>query len=441
MSNIVHLPYQFFPRDYQLETMKAFFVDGIKNFVDIEHRRAGKDKKWLNIMVAASQMRVGLYLHSFPNLTQAKKVIWNGIDKDGRRFLDHIPRSLIAKVNNSEMAITFKNGSIYRLAGADYYDSWMGTNPVFVAYSEYAIGDPMAAQHFAPILAENGGWQAYFYTPRGRNHGQELWENNKDNPKWFSQHLTVDQTRQYNGEPVISKQAINDLRDSGMSEELIQQEFYCSFEAAIEGAYFAEQIREARNTARILDFLIDSRLAVSTYWDLGTRDKTAIWFIQKEPHSDDFNVIGYYENFNKDAQHYVNYVRDFGTKYNLTFERHYAPHDGAKREFTTNTTIIDAFKKLGLHMKVVPRITRKEDGIEAVRGVLSKCRFHETNCKHGLSCLTSYHGKKDDKNGIYGNPVHDWASHGADAFMQFAQSYRKMHTINGQILANRIRMR
>lgn len=437
MANAIVLPHTFYPRHYQLDTMRAFFKDGIKNFIDIEHRRAGKDDKWLNIMIAASQLRVGTYVHAFPTLSQAKKAIWTGITKEGRRFIDRFPTSLVQSVNNTDLSIKFKNGSIYRLAGSDYYDSWMGTNPVFVAYSEYSLQDPMAAQYFWPILAENNGWQAFFYTPRGRNHGYKLYEKNKDNPTWFCQHLSIEETKRNNGKPVIDIKEIEQIRDSGMSEELIQQEFYCSFDAAIEGAYFAKRLRRAREDGRICVFPIDTAIPVSTYWDLGQRDKTVIWFIQKHPSKTEYFVIGYYENFNQDLNHYINHVYDFRDKHGISYKSHFGPHDSHKRE-SDNIRIIDKYRRAGLPMEAVPRIGHKSDGIEAARAILGKCWFHEVNCEQGLSALSSYHGKRDDKKGVYGDPVHDWSSHAADAFMQFAQTHGMMGTRDSQIIFNRV---
>lgn len=437
MARVITIPNGFYPRPYQLDTMKAFFLDKTRNFIDIEHRRAGKDEKWLNIMIAASQMRVGTYLHTFPVYKTAVAAIWEGIDDYGRPFLDRFPKHLIDKVNHSKTYIKFKNGSIYRLGGADKYDSWMGTNPVFVLFSEYAIQDPQAANFFAPILLNNGGWQAYIYTPRGRNHGYHLYQRNKDNPDWFCQHLTVNDTFRNNGLPVIDAQKIESERRRGISEEIIQQEYFCSFDAAIEGAYFAKSLRRARDEGRICDFQINTDWPVSTYWDLGQHDKTCIWFIQKQGAREEYAAIGYYENFNQPVNHYINKVYEFRDRHGLTFYRHYAPHDVRKTE-SDNLRIIERYLRGGLRMEVVKRIKSKQDGIEAARSIIHRCRFHETNCERGLAALNSYHGVRDDKKGIFGAPVHDWASDGSDAFMQFAQTHQQLSTSNGRIIYNAV---
>ena len=435
--NII-LPYNFKPRPYQYETFLARFKDGYRNFVDIEHRRAGKDTKWLNIMIAETQRRVGTYLYTLPTLSQAKKVIWRGINKDGLSFLDYIPPALIKSKNQSELSITFKNGSILRLGGADYYDSWMGTNPLGIVFSEYQLQDPQAAQYFKPILVENGGWQAYCYTPRGRNHGYYLWDKNRANDNWFCQLLTIDQTCDEKGDRIIKKCDIEELHKGGMSEELINQEFYCSFDAAVEGAYFANALRHLRENEKILDFSVDINFPVNTYWDIGTRDKTAIWFIQIIQKTNEYRIINYYENFNEGPQHYINYINEWKSKTGICYGTHYAPHDIMKREYTTNKSIMGTVRQLGLNFSPVPRIPHKEDGIAAVRCILPRCIFHEKNCEKGLGALLSYHARFNEKKNYYSDPEHDWSSHSADAFMQFAQQEGGVKTEKGRILFNRV---
>jgi len=437
MSKKIILPRNFYPRDYQLDTMKAFFIDGYKNFIDIEHRRAGKDTKWLNIMIAASQLRIGTYVHFFPNFTNAKKNIWNGINKEGKRFLDHFPKELISKINNTELSIKFKNGSVYRMAGADNYDSEMGGNICGIAYSEYPIQNPAAAPYLEPMLAENNGWQAFIYTPRGRNHGHHLYELNRNNPDWYCQKLTVNDTLRNNGEPVIPQSEIDNRRRSGASEEMIQQEYYVSFDASIEGAYFAKAIRMLREQGRICNFAIDPTLPFNTYFDLGINDQTAIWFIQKKPNLEEYDVIHYHESHNQPITYYVNYIMDFRNSNGLMMGKNYSPHDGNKRE-SDLVKIVDKYRKSGLPMEIVPRISHKIDGIESARGILPKCRFHETNCEAGLGALSSYRSKLNEKSGAWSGPVHDWTSHCADAFMTFSQSARDIKTSNGRILYNRV---
>lgn len=437
MARIIRLPYKFNPRPYQIDTIKAIMVDGYRNFIDIEHRRAGKDFKWINIIIALSQRRVGTYLHTFPKYTTARTAIWDGIDDNGQRFLDLFPKKLIADVNQTKTSIKFKNGSIYRLGGADKYDSWMGTNPIFVLYSEYAIQDPRASDFFAPILVNNNGIQAYIYTPRGKNHGYTLYDKNKNNPNWYTQYLTVNDTKNFDGSAVISADKIQLERERGVPEEIIQQEYYCSFDSSLVGAYFAKEMSMAREQGRIGNILISPDWPVSTYWDLGQNDKTCIWFIQKHPKRDEFYVIDYYENYNQPRSHYINVVYDKRNKWGYNYLKHYAPHDVKKRE-TSNIQIIEKYRRDGLPMEPVRCIRNKRDAIDMAKAVIHKCYFHETNCERGLAALNSYHAKYDSNKDIYLGPEHDWASDGADAFMQFAQTNQEQVTHNGRIIYNAV---
>jgi phage terminase large subunit len=168
----VTIPYNFTPRFYQLPLLSAM-DQGIKRACWVVHRRGGKDKTAVNFATKKMFQRVGTYYHCLPTYNQARKVLWDAIDKDGFRMMDHIPEAIRSKTNNSEMKITLQNGSIWQAIGADNYDAVVGANPVGIVMSEWAVSDnyPLAWDYFRPILAENGGWAIFIYTPRGRNHG------------------------------------------------------------------------------------------------------------------------------------------------------------------------------------------------------------------------------------------------------------------------------
>ena len=169
--------------------------------------------------------RVGIYWHMLPLNTQARKVVWDAIDKQGRRVIDQVfPLPLRKSVNSTEMKIELWNGSIWQCVGSDNYNALVGSNPVGVVFSEYSLADPAAWDFIRPILAENGGWALFIYTPRGKNHGYTLY-NTALAAGWFVQKLTVDDTK------AVPQEVIDDERRAGMSESMIEQEFYCSFEA------------------------------------------------------------------------------------------------------------------------------------------------------------------------------------------------------------------
>lgn len=199
---------------------------GIKRACWVCHRRAGKDKTVINWVAREMWEHVGNYYYCFPEYNQARKVIWEGRGKDGFKYTDHFPKPLLAKQpNNTEMKIEYKNGSLFQLIGADNYNAVMGTNPRVIVFSEYAVSDkfPEAWNYLRPILTENGGIAIFIYTPRGRNHGFSLYQMALNNPEWFCQLLTIDDTG------AVSRADVDEERKAGMSEDLISQEFYCSF--------------------------------------------------------------------------------------------------------------------------------------------------------------------------------------------------------------------
>lgn len=420
---IITLPHEFNPRPYQHDLNKAFFVDGYKRMLQVLHRRGGKSKNAINFLLGAALKRKGTYYHAFPKFNQAKRIIWNGIDKEGKRYLDHIPSSLIKRKNNSELLIELINGSIIQLAGTDHYNSLMGGNPAGIVFDEYSLQTPLAWNYLRPILAENGGWALFIYTPRGKNHGYDLWRNAVKNDDWFVQKLGVDETRNWDGTPVIHHSVIDEERDAGMPEELIQQEFFCSFDAAIVGAYYSKELELAYKEKRVHDFQIRPGVPVFTFWDLGVADSTAIWFMQ--PEGGRLKMVNYYENNGHGIEHYIKYVNEFSQKYKVPYKRHFAPHDIEAREFITARTRREMAFSLGINFDVVKKLGIM-DGIQAARSLFNRVEFHETNCQFGLRCLQEYHRKHlVDDNGVSFRdaPEHNWASHGADAFRYFGVAW------------------
>lgn len=224
MANTITLPNEWEPRDYQKSVLE-FLDNGGKRAVSIWHRRAGKDSCALNYTAKAAHERVGSYWHVFPEQTQARKAIWDGIDRQGRRILDQaFPIEIRKRTLDQEMKIEFKCGSFWQLIGSNNYNSLVGTNPVGVVMSEYALSDPESWEYIRPILRENEGWAWFITTPRGKNHLWKMYEMALRNESWFCEKLSVDKTN------MLTEKDIQEERDSGMAESKIQQEYYCSFE-------------------------------------------------------------------------------------------------------------------------------------------------------------------------------------------------------------------
>lgn len=437
---IHHLPHNFTPRHYQKELFQAFFVERCKRFLLVWHRRAGKDVICINLVLAAAFQRVGNYYYIFPELAQARRDIWEGIDAKGRPFLDCIPNHLILKKDSKEMTIKFINGAILRFCGSNRLDSLMGSNPVGIVFSEYSLQKPDVWDLMRPILTEkdNNGWALFQYTPRGMNHGYDLYNAVHANKEWYVDLKDVEHTKRNDGDPVVTLEMIESERQAGMCEEMIQQEFYCSFTAAVKGAYFAKSLSAAREDGRICNFGIDTSIQVETYWDLGLEDKTAIWWVQRKNNLID--CINYYEMNQEDIQHYIYVLEDFRNKNRIVYRAHYAPHDATHKTLAgQGKSIQQQALALGLRFEIVTRCAHKIDAINAVRGIFNRIRIHETNCKQGLACLMQYHSEYDEKNRInHSQPKHDWSSHGADSFMAIGQQFRHENPRRGGPIFGRV---
>lgn len=422
MSNVV-LPYGVELRDYQKEAWNMFWLHNIKHFILLWHRRAGKSRFAMNLIAAASQVKVGAYYYIFPSHKQARRVIWEGRDgTTGFRFIDHFPHSLIKRINHTEMLIEFKNGSIFRLCGSDYgqYDALRGGNPLGILYDEYADQNPAARDALVPVLLENKGWELIITTPMGTNHFYDLYQGVKDNDAWYVDCKTIDDTYRNNGEPVVNKKEVEILTNGSWGEDRVQQELYCSFTAAVRGAIFGEELNTMKEEGRCRDFSFSNEGPINTYWDLGNRDATAIWIIQKR--YDGYYVMAYYENNREHLSHYINWLWNFRDKHNFSYTKHFGPHDVTHKAGPRGDSWQSVARDLGLRFERVPCTPTKQEAINNARFLFGDCHFHATNCQAGLAALREYHMKYDETNQVLGKPVHNWASHGADAFLTFAQS-------------------
>lgn len=233
------LPYRYVPRSYQRRLFEAF-DGGCKRLLTVWHRRSGKDTSWLNLTIRETYRRPGTYIHLFPELKRGRKILWEGKNREGQSFLDHIPAPLIKRKREDEMLIELRASgqgasSIWRIEGVENLNSIVGMNPVGVVFSEYSQMRAQAWDLIRPILLENGGWAGFNFTPRGRNHAYDLYQMALTNPEWYCSLLSVSDTRRdapgEDGLPVITPAMIESERLQGMREELLQQEYFCDFSA------------------------------------------------------------------------------------------------------------------------------------------------------------------------------------------------------------------
>jgi hypothetical protein len=411
------IPHNYKPRDYQMDLWQAMIDDKKKRAIYVWHRRAGKDLLALNrILYAGLFEAVGTYWHIFPSYAQGAKSIWQETNSEGRKYIDYIPRELIAKKNEKELKITLKNGSIYQIVGSDNPDSLRGAGIKGAVFSEYAEQDPRVWGTIQPMLLENNGFAMFNFTPKGQNHAYELYKMAQKMPDvWHSEIKTAEETGVFTKEQLEQVKA--EILSEGKTLDFFNQEFLCSFNNPIEGAYYSKIIDDLDKQGRIGKFEWERQLPVYTFWDLGVGDATTIWFAQFI--RNEIRIIDYIEDNNKGLDSYIKEVKDKP----YIYADHYAPHDIVVREFSNGKSRIETALELGLRFLIAPKLS-VDDGHNAVRKILPSCFFNEATTRRGLLALKNYKKEFDNKNNTFKlQPKHDWASHGADAFRYLAISY------------------
>lgn len=410
----ITIPYNFGPRVYQVPFLRAI-DDGCKRLIIVWHRRTGKDKTCLNAMIKQMLKRVGGYYYMFPTLVQGRAVLWDGIDNDGFKFLDHFPPQIVKRFNNQEMKIELNNGSIFRVLGADNFDGKMGTNPVMIVFSEYSLINPSVWGFFRPILAANDGIAVFNFTPRGENHAYDLYNLGDASDDWYTEILTASDTKILSAD--ILERERREIKALNGDDALYWQEYFCDFSVPIAGAYYANQMQDAVAEGRICNIPYVATFPVETYWDIGRTDYTAIWFVQRI--GADIRLIDYLQTTGVGIHEIAPLV--LSKKY--VYSRHIAPHDIEQGEWgSAENSRRDTAQKLGINFEVAPMLS-VQDGIDAARAILSRCWFDREKCADGISALKSYHKKYDEKRKYYQPiPEHDWSSHASDAFRYLAVS-------------------
>lgn len=295
----ISIPNNWAPRDYQLPFWRSIVNNKTKRAVAVCHRRWGKDSCAINMMAVKAVTEPGLYYYMAPTQKHARRIIWDNVGRDGLRITTQaFPEEIRKSTNDQEMRIVVEaNGgkeSIFQVVGSDNYDSIVGSNPRGIVFSEWAIcAKPEAWEYFRPILAENDGWAAFIYTPRGLNHGYSLYTMALDNPDWFCELQTVDDTWGKGG--TMSPEKVQAERDAGMSELAVQTEFYCEFTQSVENQVFdGVDIERATKKAREIQGEIDEK-KIDTHraaqlWPFSPHDPTIVG-VDVAYYGDDSTVI------------------------------------------------------------------------------------------------------------------------------------------------------
>ncbi|MHB1060216.1 MAG: hypothetical protein ACYC0F_20330 [Rhodanobacter sp.] len=380
----------------------------MKRIVLVWARRHGKDKTIFNWCITALCTSPQVCYYCLPEFSHGRRVIWDNIDNSGFPLLKHIPEELVKTFNKQEMKVEFYNGSIFQIVGADSYDKLIGANPKIVVFSEYAVTNPRAWDYLRPILdnPENNGVAVFISTPRGKNHFYDLYKVAIADPEnWFVEIISNHETQ------ILKDKDIDRLRREGMSEDMIQQEFYCSFAGTMEGSFYARYLMEAENEGRIGFVPYDPNYLVYTAWDLGFSDSMVITYFQV--HGDQsIHVIDHYENKGYALPHYVSHV--LNKPYN--YATHFFPHDGKRTDLATGNTFQQTAEQMGLTTDIIPNELSIAEGIEVVRGLMPRIFIDKGKCEYLLKCLNNYASEYDEKNKILkSKPSHNWCSHSADS--------------------------
>lgn len=375
--------------------------------VAVAHRRAGKTVAYVNELIRGAltcSLPDPRFAYVAPFLSQAKSVAWDYV----KRYCAPIPG---VKFNEAELRADLPNGGRVRLFGADNADALRGQYFDGVVLDEFGDMDPRAwVEVIRPALSDRTGWAAFAGTPRGKNTFYDLRQRATKDDAWGLWELKASETG------LLSPSELEDARAS-MDEAAYQREYECSFDAAIEGAYYASEMLKAEEGKRLCRVPVEPTIKVDTAWDLGISDATAIWFVQDV--GQERRIIDYLEVSGEGLPQIVKRLEDKGYRYG----RHILPHDVEARELGTGKSRIETLRALGLKdIEVVPQ-QQVADGVNAVRLMLAKCWFDHDRCERGIEALKQYRREWDGKRQVWRErPLHDWTSHAADAFRYLAMS-------------------
>jgi hypothetical protein len=375
--------------------------------VVVAHRRAGKTVACvidLLLHAARSKKTSARYAYIAPYYSQAKQVAWDYLKQYGAKYA--------TKISESELSVELINGARVRLYGADNPDSLRGIYLDGVVLDEYADMRPSVwGEIIRPLLADRRGWAVFIGTPKGKNAFYDLWKQAQADGEWYSLTLKASETGLLPADELASARKT-------MTAEQYEQEFECSFDAAILGAVYAKELAHARRAERIGRVPYEPSKLVYTAWDIGQGDATAIWFYQWV--RQELHVIDYYEATGEKLPHYASVLKSKPYDYDTAW----LPHDAEHEHIEAEKTFKGGLMAHGFKAQVVANIPL-DQGINQGRLALARAFIDEKNCDAGLEALACYRWDYNDRMAEFKTkPVHDWASHAADAWRYMALSLK-----------------
>ena len=380
----------------------------------VVHRRGGKTVATINDLISKAIHNTRpnpRYGYVAPLYNQAKQIAW--------QYLKDYSAPLNPKVSESGLFVEFPwNNARVTLFGADNPDAFRGLYFDGLALDEYGNMLPSVwTTVLLPTLIDRRGWVVFMGTPNGPNHFFRLFDTHKDDPDWYVSHLPYTQT------DVLSQDDINQILKMMPDEDEFAQEFLCSFTASTRGAIWAKLIEAGEREGRVTDLEADTTQALHTVLDLGWNDDTAGWHWQAAP--DGFRVLQSFSNNHQTIDYYIDRINGVCSHMGLARGEVWLPHDAMAKTLQTGMSIVEQFMARGIRPQVVPRLSI-QDGIAAARKVIPATWFDKIGCVDGLRALKAYRRTYNEDLSVYRDaPVHDWASHYADAFRYFALVARR----------------
>jgi len=364
----------------------------------VVHRRAGKTTAAVNFMQVSALKKPGSHFaYIAPTYKMAKNTAWSIL----KQYAKDVPGVIFSE---SELMVKYPNNSKIVLYGADSPDSLRGMGLSGVVFDEYSQQPAnVFTEIIRPALADHGGYAIWIGTPKGRNDFYRLFEKHRNDSEWLTMLLTTNDTN------ALSEEEVENAKKT-MSEDEFQQEFMCSFDASIKGAYYAKELTLMRQEGRIKVVPYDPMLKVHTVWDLGIGDATAIGFYQKS--HDELRKIDYLEFTGISLAESIAAVQ----RKSYIYGKHFAPFDINVKELTSGKSRLEIAKGLGIKFEIVTNLS-VEDGINAARMVMRRLWVNEEKCRQWLDAMVQYQKEWDENAGMFKDqPLHNWTSHAADEF-------------------------
>jgi hypothetical protein len=406
---------------------------GGKRAVAKWHRRAGKDDVFLHHTACAAHERVGNYWYLLPEYNQARKSMWDSVNPHtGKRRIDEaFPKEIRKRYSEQEMMIGFHNGSTFQLVGSDNFNSLVGSPPIGLVFSEFALSNPAAWAYLMPILEENGGWAGFNGTPRGNNHYKNLCKLAASEPGWFYDAKNADETGVFTQDQLdaILRQ-LQATHGDAFGKSLYLQEYFGSFDAAIPGSFWGDCMDLLQTRGRITEVKVDPMFPVNTAWDLGFTDDTAIWFYQIV--AGEIRIFDYHFSTGKSIPWYGDQLREKRIKGKFQYGTHWLPHDARARTLAAGgKSIQQQMGEQNVGKIAIAKRLDHQEGIQAARASFPHCWFDDSAAMEpGIEALRNYHREWDDeKQAFSAQPVHDWSSHGASAFRTLSLSWRQPKSV------------